>query len=196
MKKHLFLTGVSGIGKTTIIRQALGSAAGYAGGFITERVADGDGSVEGFDLYPAAAAIGHAGFDGQRFLDFSTTPPRKDNEVFRESAAQMLREAGFYPFVMLDEIGGFEMLIPQFRNELAQLLNSDAPIIGVIKGAENAEELRASFGLGEKFTMLTDNLRAVLANDEDTVVIEVKQRGDETAKRIVEAWVKEYADIR
>lgn len=44
--------------------------------------------------------------------------------------------------------------------------------------------------------MLTDNLRAVLANDEDTVVIEVKQRGDETAKRIVEAWVKEYADIR
>ena len=196
MKKHLFLTGVSGIGKTTIIRQALGSAAGYAGGFITERVADGDGSVEGFDLYPAAAVIGHDGFDGQRFLDLGTVPPQKDNEVFRESAAQMLREAGFYPFVMLDEIGGFEMLIPQFRNELAQLLNSDAPIIGVIKGAENAEELRASFGLGEKFTMLTDNLRAVLANDEDTVVIEVKQRGDETARRIVEAWVKEYADIR
>ena len=196
MKKHLFLTGVSGIGKTTIIRQALGSAAGYAGGFITERVADGDGSVEGFDLYPAAAAIGHDGFDGLRFLDLGTVPPRKDNEVFRESAAQMLREAGFYPFVMLDEIGGFEMLIPQFRNELAQLLNSDAPIIGVIKGAENAEELRASFGLGEKFTMLTDNLRAVLANDEDTVVIEVKQRGDETAKRIVEAWVKEYAGIK
>lgn len=195
MKKHLFLTGVSGIGKTTIIRQALGSAAGYAGGFITERVADGDGSIEGFDLYPAAAAIGHDGFDGLRFLDLGTVPPRKDNEVFRESAAQMLREAGFYPFVMLDEIGGFEMLIPQFRNELAQLLNSDAPIIGVIKGAENAEELRASFGLGEKFTMLTDNLRAVLANDEDTVVIEVKQRGDETAKRIVEAWVKEYAGI-
>ena len=196
MKKHLFLTGVSGIGKTTIIRQALGSAAGYAGGFITERVTDSDGHAEGFDLYPAAAGSGHGGIVGQGFLVFSTTPPQKDNEVFRESAAQMLREAEYYPFVMLDEIGGFEMLIPQFRNELAQLLNSDAPIIGVIKGAENAEELRASFGLGEKFTMLTDNLRAVLANDEDTVVIEVKQRGDETARRIVEAWVKEYADIR
>lgn len=27
MKKHLFLTGPSGIGKTTIIRKALGTAA-------------------------------------------------------------------------------------------------------------------------------------------------------------------------
>ena len=61
MKKHLFLTGVSGIGKTTIIRQALGSAAGYAGGFITERVTDSDGHAEGFDLYPAAAVIGQIG---------------------------------------------------------------------------------------------------------------------------------------
>ena len=52
MKKHLFLTGLSGIGKTTIIRQSLGKAAGYAGGFITERVADGDGRTEGFDLIP------------------------------------------------------------------------------------------------------------------------------------------------
>ena len=104
MKKHLFLTGPSGIGKTTIIRQALGTAVGYAGGFITERVTDGDGRVEGFDLYPAAAAIGHDGFDGQRFLDLGTVPPRKDNEVFRESAAQMLREAEDYPVVLVAEM--------------------------------------------------------------------------------------------
>jgi len=86
MKKHLFLTGPSGIGKTTIIRQALGSAAGYAGGFIKERVTDGDGRVEGFDLYPAAAAIGHDGFDGLRFLDLGTTPPRADTSVLPDEA--------------------------------------------------------------------------------------------------------------
>ena len=192
MKKHLFLTGVSGIGKTTIIRQALGSAAGYAGGFITERVTDSDGHAEGFDLYPAAAVIGHDGFDGQRFLDFSTTPPQKDNEVFRESAAQMLREAEFYPFVMLDEIGGFEMLIPQYRNALADFLNLDLPIVGVLKGSESARELQHRFGLGDKYIMLTDNLRCVLEQDEDSAVIEVKQRGDAAAKRILDRWVSEY----
>ena len=192
MKKHLFLTGVSGIGKTTIIRQALGRAAGYAGGFITERVTDSDGHAEGFDLYPAAAAIGHDGFDGLRFLDLGTVPPRKDNEVFRESAAQMLREAGFYPFVMLDEIGGFEMLIPQYRNALADFLNLDLPIVGVLKGSESARELQHRFGLGDKYIMLTDNLRCVLEQDEDSAVIEVKQRGDAAAKRILDRWVSEY----
>ena len=43
--------------------------------------------------------------------------------------------------------------------------------------------------------MLTDNLRTVLTRDSDTVVLEVKAPGDPVARRIAEAWAKEYAGL-
>ena len=66
MQRHLFLTGPSGVGKTTLIRKVLGPRAlGYAGGFVTERALDEDGTLLGFDLYPGAAAadfsLSHSG---------------------------------------------------------------------------------------------------------------------------------------
>ena len=193
MKKRLFLTGPSGIGKSTIIRQALGPALAYAGGFVTERVSDGEGRLLGYELLPAAAAMSGTAYQSWRFLDYSGSVPAKDNEVFRNQGVRLLQEAEYYPFVLLDEIGGFEMLIPQFRNALAELLNSEQPIIGVLKGAENAASIKRRFGLGDKFTQLTDNLRAVLGKDGDTVLLEVKAPGDPAASRIAWAWAEEYA---
>lgn len=193
MKKKLFLTGPSGIGKSTIIRQALGPALAYAGGFVTERVSDGEGRLLGYELLPAAAAMSGTAYQSWRFLDYSGSVPAKDNEVFRNQGVRLLQEAEYYPFVLLDEIGGFEMLIPQFRNALAELLNSEQPIIGVLKGAENAASIKRRFGLGDKFTQLTDNLRAVLGKDGDTVLLEVKAPGDPVAMRIAKAWAEEYA---
>ena len=57
MKKHLFLTGPSGVGKTTIIKEALGAQIAYAGGFLTERVTDDSGKLLGFDLLPGEHPI-------------------------------------------------------------------------------------------------------------------------------------------
>ena len=193
MKKRLFLTGPSGAGKTTIIRQALGPSLAYAGGFVTERCLDCQGKLLGYDLLPAAAALSGQAFQRWRFLDYSGPTAAKDNEVFRSQGVRLLQEAEYYPFVLLDEIGGFEMLIPQFRNALAELLNSDLPIIGVLKGPENAASIKARFGLGDKFTLLTDNLRSVLSRDGDTVLLQVKGPGDPVASGIAKAWAEEYA---
>lgn len=192
MKKHLFLTGASGCGKTTIIRNALGEAAAYAGGLVTERALDAEGSITGYDLFPAAAVADFSLYEPKRFLDYSETPPRKDNEVFREYAVQLLKEAEYYQYAMIDEFGGFEILIPQFRYALADFLNLDIPIIGVIKGQKNAADVKRVFGLGDRFTEMTDMIRNIIAADSDCAVIEVKERGDAQAKRIVEQWVREY----
>ena len=193
MQRRLFLCGPSGCGKTTMIRSALGDALAGAGGFVTERIGAPDGSLRGFELLPSAAAAGVAGFTGARFLDYTCDPPVKDNEVFRVEGVRLLTEAQYYPFALLDEIGGFELVIPQFRAALAELLNSPLPCIGVIKSLAGVEELQLRFGLGERFPALARQLRAALDADGDTLVLDVAARGDRTAEQAVREWAAQYA---
>ena len=50
MKKHLFLCGPAGCGKTKLIREELGPALAVAGGYVTECARDEAGKViSGFD---------------------------------------------------------------------------------------------------------------------------------------------------
>lgn len=193
MKKHLFLTGPSGCGKTTMIRSVLGDSLAYAGGFVTERVCSPEGAVLGFDLYPAAAAAGVEGFEPLRFMDYSRQPPVTNNEVFRVNAVQLLQEAQYYPFSLIDEFGGFELIIPQFRQALTEFLNSPQPCVGVLKGLDNAKQLRRSFGLGDRYSAYLDVLYRALEADEDTLLLQTSGRGDEAALKALRQWAEEYA---
>lgn len=192
MKKHLFLTGPSGSGKTTLIKNALGDRICGAGGFVTERVLNDNGSLLGFDLLPASAAGGVQGFEPLRILDYTVSPPKANTEVFRNDAAQLLDEAQYYPFSVVDEFGGFELIVPQFRAKLAEFLSYDQPCIGVLKTLENAEQLRCRLGLGEKYTAYARRLREALECDEDTLILEISHLGDKNASDIVHQWVREY----
>ena len=109
-------------------------------------------------------------------------------------AAQLLQEAEYYPFSVIDEFGGFEMVIPQYRQQLAAFLSSDQPCVGVLKTTEEAQKARDLFGLGEKYTMLIQNLHQVLAQDSDTVLLKTSGCGDETARRILRQWIKEFVN--
>ena len=196
MQRHLFLCGPSGIGKTTLIRHALGDKLAEAGGFVTERSVDEDGRILGYDLLPAAAAAGIEGFSPLRFLDYTTEPPTRDNEVFRVEAVRLLQEAEYYPYAVLDEIGGFEMVIPQFRSQLGVFLSSPVPCIGVLKAQEGVEELRARFGLGERYSDLARRLRDALDADANTLVLDVSSFNDERAMGAAAEWAAQYLDIR
>jgi nucleoside-triphosphatase THEP1 len=193
MQRRLFLCGPSGCGKTTMIRSALGGALAGAGGFVTERIGAPDGSLRGFELLPSAAAAGVAGFTGARFLDYTCDPPAKDNEVFRVEGVRLLTEAQYYPFALLDEIGGFELVIPQFRAQLGVFLSSSVPCVGVLKAPAGVDELRERFGLGEKYPALWRRLRESLEGDPDTLLIDTSGRGDERAERALREWAALYA---
>lgn len=192
MPKKLFLCGPSGCGKTTMIRAALAQKLAEAGGFVTERRTDKDGRILRYELLPAAAAAGIEGFDPLCFLDYACDPPLRDNEVFRGEAVRLLQEAEYYPFAVLDEIGGFELVIPQFRAQLGAFLSSPTPCIGVLKSPAGVEELQARFGLGEKYAALARRLREVLDAAPDTLVLDTAGRGDIRAEKAVREWVERY----
>ena len=195
MKRHLFLTGSAGFGKSALIRDALGPALAYAGGFVTEYAVDAQGRFLGCDLYPAAAAADLHLYAPQRFLDFSGQAPRKDNEVFRTLGVRLLQESEYYPYALLDCFGGFELVIPQFWDALTELLLSEKPIIGVLRDEESVHALQAFFGLGERFPEKAALLRQMIETDEDSQIVSLQEPFDETAADLVRRWAEEYGRV-
>ena len=193
MKKHLFLTAPAGSGKSACIRGALGAQLLCAGGFVTEHQWDGEGRLLRSSLLPTAATGGAEGFSPLPYLDLSAPTPRHDNEVFRGEGVKLLREAAYYPFAVLDAIGGFELLIPQFREALADLLSSDVPLLGVLYTQQESVELCRRLGLGERAELSVGQLWKALRADPDPQIERCAGLTRRLAQRSVEDWVREYA---
>ena len=192
MVKRLFLTGPTGVGKSTLLREILGARLAEAGGFVTAAQYGACGELTGFALSPAASAAGVTGFEPECFLDCTRFPPRTDNEVYRTTGVRLLEEAMWYPYALLDEIGGFELIIPQFRTALETLLGSDLPVIGALKTGEEAEALREALGLGEKTCAFSRALRQNLAADPEALVLPVSAPDDDEARAAIESWVRTW----
>ena len=188
MKPRLFLTGPSGIGKSTMISRELGERIRRAGGFLTVRDRNEEGRVTGFDIY---SADGYGPRD--RFLDMTGERPRVDLEVFSGAGLDYLRRAEERPFAVLDEIGGVELLNNAFMDELARYLRSGHPCIGVMKGPGPAGKLVEMMGLTVRYELARRALFEHLRNDPNTLLLEVNGREDETARNAVRDWVEQYA---
>ena len=195
MKRKLFLCGPAFCGKSRLIRDALGRQLQAAGGFCTELSAAEDGSMLGCTLMPAAAAGGVEGFEKELFLDLRQFPPLHDSEVFRGSGVRFLEEAEWYPFAVLDEIGGMDLIIPQFRVALDSLLESGLPVLGVLKTEEDAEQLRQLLGPGQRFREFSQQLHRSLSLDPDAEILYIEADAEAEAGEAVRAWAAEYAAI-
>lgn len=175
MKQRLFLTGPIGCGKSTAIRQALGDRMDRCGGFLTRRCRE---PHLHFTLErPDGTCLG-------TFLDFSGGRPEMDLSVFSN-----LDLTG--KFLLLDEIGGIELLNPEFVTALDAVLQADVPILGVLKGEGPAGALTESLGLAGDFEAAAARLRQRLDGDADTQVYHCGQY-DETAMLLARQWVEEY----
>ena len=183
--KRLFLTGPSGCGKSTLLRKALQNKLTPAGGFITERTTDENGRYLYFYLEPAN------GGDRHIFLDLRQKPPVRHNAVFTQTAVRLLAQPA--PFFLLDEIGGLELLLPEFRTALDAFFSSETPCIGVLKGMQNSQALTKTADLPDAYLTAAADLRRCLDADPHTQILEVTCWDDEAAWRAVTGWVEEYA---
>ncbi len=179
MKRRLFLTGPIGCGKSTAIAQALGDKLPQCGGFLTRRYRK---------PYLHFTLESPDGRQKATFLDFSDGSPKVDMDVFTSLGLACLAPKNA---MILDEIGGIELLNPEFTAALDSLLTSGAPTIGVIKGEGPAGALIESLGLSEAYEQAVHQLRQRLKNDPDTLVYTCGQY-DETALLLAKQWVEEY----
>ena len=167
MTKILFLEGPIQTGKSTLIRACLGDHLSECGGFTSQRLIGADGTTRGFRLCPASAPLtapaeGIAGEDiaGEGFADGvfkhfrpdgvfkyfrPEGPAYQDQQVFDRLGVQLLEASKTTPLILLDEVGGSELLREPFRKKLDEVLGSGVPCLGVLKLYENARRLERSY---------------------------------------------------
>lgn len=109
-------------------------------------------------------------------------------EVFAGLGVRLLRGE----VLVLDEIGGVELLCPEFVTALEAALESGVPILGVMKGEGPAGSLVRALGLTEEYTAAANRLRRWMEADPDTCLYPCGQF-DQTARALAEKWVEEYA---
>ena len=169
-----------------MIANALGGAIRHAGGFLTLRVIE-HGRLAGFDLAPAC------GGPRERFLSFGEGGAVRDERPFAVTAPALLKEAQKKKFALLDEIGGFELLCPDFYEALTRFFFSGTPCVGVLKALPSAEELTRRVDLPPEYLEAASELHGLLASDPDTLILETTGRYDFNAESALRHWTEEYA---
>ncbi|HKZ56888.1 MAG TPA: NTPase [Thermodesulfovibrionales bacterium] len=142
-KKNILLTGLPGVGKTTLIRRLSEELKNlHPAGFYTEEIRE-EGVRKGFELI---------GLDGKKGLLSHVeikSPYRvgkykvdvKGFEGFLDSIAFFAPET---KLIIIDEIGKMECLSPEFKRLIKEILDSEKMVIATIafKGSGLIEEIK------------------------------------------------------
>ena len=193
VSKNLLLYGEIVIGKSTLIKRALENCTGEFGGFLTVR-RQLPGGCPSFFLLPGQAMKNAALEEvGQAFLDL-TDGVLLRNEVFASYGVRLLADTPSYPFALMDEFGGVELLVPAFRVALQAVLDSPVPCLGVFKTYRAGQTLAETLSLSEEYAQIYSEWKNRLEADPDTRLVPVLKKGDETAMAVIREWVSRYAE--
>ena len=133
------------------------------------------------------------GFETSLYLDCRVFPPEKHHEVFRQTGSRLLEETLWYPFALLDELGGYELVIPEFAAALERFLRSGLPCVGALRSPEDAELLRSLLGLSDRYPKKLEALLAALRRDPDCRVVELREDKADEVRALLTAWAEHYA---
>lgn len=140
MNKHLFLEGPIEIGKSTLIREVIRPYLNYVGGFSSQRIRMENQEICGHRLVPATNlqldipyTLNLPGVFKQHYQGIIIKKP----QVFESLGVDYLLPSLETKLFLLDEIGGSELLVPNFCTALYEVLQGETPCMGVIKNPEN-----------------------------------------------------------
>jgi nucleoside-triphosphatase len=132
MASHILITGLPGVGKTTLIRGiATGLAKHHPAGFYTEEIRNAQGMREGFQLRSLCGhqlVLAHVSLHGPyrvgRYgVDVAGFERLLEDLDLTHSPTQL---------IILDEIGKMECLSRRFIQEVTELLDGQKTLIATI----------------------------------------------------------------
>lgn len=137
MKRHIFLTGQPGVGKTTLVRSILARLGEthdlerVASGFYTQEVREG-GVRSGFDVITLRGRVGPLAR-----LEGSPQAPRVGKYVvdvpsFESLAIPTLTDGRTRSLVVVDEVGRMELFSALFYPTVLQVMSSGPVVLGTI----------------------------------------------------------------
>lgn len=129
---HILITGLPGVGKTTLIRELAKRLAEYnPAGFYTEEIRDAQGTREGFRLVTLCGrqlVLSHIRHRGP----YRVSRYGVDVPGFEELLAELDLRHAQSRLIVIDEIGKMECLSRRFTDDMTVLLNSPKVLIATI----------------------------------------------------------------
>ncbi len=185
---YLFLQGPPRVGKSTIIRNALLPYREKVAGLMTQRLFQ-DGNICGF----RACAIGggtlpelegeyRAGMDGVFLYKGTSFPGVLESAIAR---ARDLCAGNGCGLILLDEIGGIELMSPAFMEPLNEILNLGKPLIGSVKSHENLTNTARMLRLKDDILRESEKLHQRLLQNGKVLSVTEDNLG-QTAKEVEE----------
>lgn len=167
--KCLFLEGNMQIGKSTTILKNINSLIpnNHVGGFMCQRLV-ADEETKAFCLTPfdkvESSIIEYKPHTPNVFLENISGKWVRNDEVFNTIGIEMLSNLSLKKLIVLDEIGGLELLTEQLREKLYELLSGNIPIIGVIKSNNNKFIMKKSVKIDDEYSALYQKLCSDIEN--------------------------------
>lgn len=194
----MFLQGRHGVGKSTLLHQALSARGLDYSGYLVQRVLAEDGTTRGFGVQslhsgqPVDLTIPYTpDLEDSLFVVSDRSGGRLVPQAFLAVALPCLRRALEQPpaLLVLDELGGMELLSEEFRTLLDQALAQN-PVLGTFKAAGNLAVMQQN--LGTEHRMLADYHRQLTQTfaRRQIALVTLEQDNHQTVRGQLEDFLK------
>ena len=186
---HLFFQGPRKMGKSSVLRSMLLPHEKNLCGLVVQRLLE-EGRQVGFravklkESYPALEIPYACDLDGVFILRGI-----KKTSVLEEVILEAQKDIGERrcKIIVLDEIGGIELLSPVFMRTLEQILQSGKPCIGVLKSEENLAHTASELHLEQSYFTNRRLLEKMILREGE--VISLEQKGSPFMEPIIKAFL-------
>lgn len=197
--KNLFITGSIGIGKSSVIRNVILPYINDIGGYYVQRLFVED-KCKGFCLcfisdnqeYVLKKDIKSIDDEQMAFLINKGKRWIFNNGVFERYAVNSLENdlCKKNRLLLLDEVGGMELLCPRFKEKLYEILDSDLPCLGVIKSDVNSKKLIKHVEPEDSYMSIKKDFIDYLNNKWETKIIEMDNENYVKVEGIIRTFVE------